>query len=247
MDVEKKTEGKALKVMEIFPSRALFILLFLLISSISCHKKNCVTLPGDIPIRTIEGDRDHIFLLGDISLSTPNCYNYLLKDIPDGVYGLGIYIYPQSAALKPNNSWNNFMLKMQVTNEKGKKVVRNCMTFNQLYETRDFTALFSQQSESEHLFLLGRGTILWCIDLEPILDWKTTAMISRIPTEWPTDPIELFLKNNPSSIFTVKSSESYSIRLETRGKCPSGIDPQAQIGLMGLNYANTFPLSLPFS
>lgn len=223
--------------MEIFPARTLFILLLILISSVSCHKKNCVVLPGDIPISTIEGNWYQILLLGDISLSTPNCYNYLLKDIPDGEYGLGLYIWPNEEHWKPDDSWRKLRVKMIETNTTGEHWVDHSWDLLELYQSRNYG--FKDNTSQPFLFFYP-GDYMCIVEWNrPLVDLGSCTMISRFSPEPLTTDVECYYRHEyyshyHDSIFEAKNSDAHQLFISIKGHCPKNIRPEAKLGLIRL-------------
>lgn len=235
MDVEKKTEGEALKVIEIFPARALFVLLLILISSVSCHKKNCVVLEtNSIPEQIEFSEHTKLLILGSISLNDDKCFSVSVNNLGTGLYVLGILAYPDSNGWKPSDSWNNFKLKMTVMDTRDRKLVGAKFNLLRLYQYCFRQTPYNKKLADERIFL-GHGEFYPQCGREPWINWKSTSITTRISSEPPSNEEEDYFREYPLSWFEASTTETYRICIEIKGGCPESFNPQAQIGLMGLN------------
>ena len=209
---------------------AVFFMLLVLLSALSCQKKNRVMLSSNTDIMTDKFllDSNHeIILLGAISLNSHGSYEVFVKDLPDGLYALGILVYPQNGIWKSNDKWKKSMMKMIVKNGKGRKLISSHFTFAQLFNG------WYHPSTKEPLFLFGSQPYGMSEGGRyGMIDWKSNTLVSHIPTELPKDPEEEYYKETPSSWFEAKKTDTYTIHIDLKGGCPEGVSPDAKIGLV---------------
>jgi hypothetical protein len=215
---------------------SIILLILSLLSSVSCHKKNCVVLERNNPIQTIEMEYHQILLLSDISLNNPGCYYYSLENFPDGEYGLGLYIWPKDIQWKPDNSWRKFVVKMIETNPQGEHWVDHSWNLLELYKSRDF-GYGTKENLSEPFLFFVSGDWLCIVDFNaPMIDWRSCTLISRFDSEPTVSAYEKYMRDYHDSIFKIKNSDTHQIYISIKGQCPDNIKPEAKLGLIKLDF-----------
>jgi hypothetical protein len=204
---------------------SIILLILSLLSSVSCHKKNCVVLSDAYQIKDYIYER--IYFLGSISLNTKKCYFSSVKNLPDRWCSLGIFVWPMEDGWKQDDTWKKLTVRMLVKDSRGKRLI------DHNYELAELTPLrfpnVKNDSNHESIFLLAGGIGL--VEEAPMVTLTSNPLVSRFDPDPTISELDKMERENPDSYFKANNAETYDIYIEVKGRCPADVNPVAKIAL----------------